>query len=583
LQRLWNRLLILFICILCSTSCQTKKSAPPVTAEWAKFEQSFFHEMWSVYPGWASSLGKREYDSQMRIPNATFFEEQKAFLNKYSALLTQVSPHRLSTSEAVDYKLVKNYLESALWDLNVFKTQEWDPSNYNVGNALATLVEAKYDDENLRQKNMIERLKVVPAYYEAAFLKLRLPTKEYLSLAIQQNQGTAKYIENTVRPLMKDSQDPDAEKYLVAASKAVNDYVARLQGMNRSLTKSKGFKSFRIGPELYQQKFALNLQVNATADETYAYALAEKKKALTEMVRLSEPLWLKYFPKTKRPKDDKVAIRKLVDKIAENHAKPNEFVEKVRAQIPELRDFVVEKNLIGLDPSKVLKVRETPEYQQGFSTASIDAPGPFDPDKETFYNVTPLEKMKKDRIESFLKEYNNYTLQILNIHEAIPGHYVQLVYSMKTPSLVKKIFGNGTMIEGWAVYAERMMLENGYGNNEPELMFMYQKWYLRVVCNTILDYEIHNKNLSRSAALSLLMNEAFQEKTEAEMKWERATYSQVQLASYFAGFSEIYKFRELRKKEKGDQFDLKAFHETFLSFGSAPIREIIDLMQSKKM
>lgn len=190
--------------------------------------------------------------------------------------------------------------------------------------------------------------------------------------------------------------------------------------------------------------------------------------------------------------------------------------------------------------------------------------------------------MSKERAKSFLREYNNYTMQILNIHEGIPGHYVQLVYSMKSPSLVKKIFGNGTMIEGWAVYSERMMLENGYGNNSPELWLMYYKWYLRVVCNTILDYELHNKNLSQKNALKLLMDDAFQEKTEAEMKWERATYSQVQLASYFSGFSQIYQFRENLKKAQGEKFNLKEFNEHFLSYGSAPIRDIIDLMMVKK-
>ena len=166
----------------------------------------------------------------------------------------------------------------------------------------------------------------------------------------------------------------------------------------------------------------------------------------------------------------------------------------------------------------------------------------------------------------------------MNIHEAIPGHYVQLVYSNQSPSLVKSIFGNGPMVEGWAVYTERMMLEEGYGENSQELWLMYYKWFLRVVTNTIIDYEIHNKKLTKKDAMKLMVEDAFQEKAEAEGKWNRATVSQVQLASYFAGFSEIYQLRETIKKEDGEDFNLKQFHETFLSFGSAPIKEIKKLM-----
>jgi len=189
--------------------------------------------------------------------------------------------------------------------------------------------------------------------------------------------------------------------------------------------------------------------------------------------------------------------------------------------------------------------------------------------------------MSRAQQASYLKEYNDYTLQILNIHEAVPGHYVQLVYSNKSPSLIKSIIGNGTMIEGWAVYTERMMLEEGYGDNSPELWLMYYKWFLRVVTNTILDYEIHNKNLSKAEGMKMMTELAFQESAEAEGKWNRATVSQVQLCSYFAGFNEIYTLRETIKKNKIDKketFNLKEFHETFLSFGSAPVKEIKKLM-----
>jgi uncharacterized protein (DUF885 family) len=212
----------------------------------------------------------------------------------------------------------------------------------------------------------------------------------------------------------------------------------------------------------------------------------------------------------------------------------------------------------------------------GVAGASISAPGPYDKDAETFYNVSTLEKFTKESAESYLREYNHYILQILNIHEAIPGHYAQLVYSNNSPSIIKSVFGNGAMVEGWAVYTERMMIEAGYGNAEPEMLLMYNKWHLRTVCNTILDYSVHVKGWKKEDAIHLLVDEAFQQQAEAEGKWKRVQLSQVQLCSYFTGYSEIYALREEMKKKK--DFDLKKFHESFLSYGSAPVKEIKKLM-----
>ncbi|MFT5084112.1 MAG: hypothetical protein ACI9Y1_002164 [Lentisphaeria bacterium] len=165
-------------------------------------------------------------------------------------------------------------------------------------------------------------------------------------------------------------------------------------------------------------------------------------------------------------------------------------------------------------------------------------------------------------------------MQILNIHEAIPGHYTQLVHANKAPSLIKAIFGNSAMVEGWAVYTERMMLEQGYGDNSPELWLMYYKWNLRTVVNTALDYSIQVLGMEEQAALDLLMKEAFQEEAEARGKWRRAALSQVQLTSYFTGYKEIYEFREEQKLALGDTFDLKKSHNQFLSYGSAPVNVI---------
>ena len=269
----------------------------------------------------------------------------------------------------------------------------------------------------------------------------------------------------------------------------------------------------------------------------------------------------------------------VIDQLSSRHVTREQFLPEIKRQIPLLEEWVTKNKLLTLDPNRPLVVRETPLYQRGVAGASIDAPGPYRPQDRTYYNVTPLDGLSAEQAESTLREYNHWILQILNIHEAVPGHYAQLVYANKSPSLIKSLFGNGAMIEGWAVYGERMMLESGYGDNTPEMWLMYSKWNLRVVTNTILDYSVHVLGMTEQQAMDLLMRQAFQTRSQATEKWHRAKVSSVQLTTYFSGYSEIMDLRERRKQALGPKFVLKDFHEQFLSYGSAPVKMIGELME----
>jgi uncharacterized protein (DUF885 family) len=298
------------------------------------------------------------------------------------------------------------------------------------------------------------------------------------------------------------------------------------------------------------------------------------------MALLAELLWPKYFPNSARPADRLDTIGRVIAKLSEQHVERADLVAAVKAQIPDLERWVREHDLVTLDPTKPLTVRETPPHQRGIAGASIYAPGTYDAGAPTYYNVTPLDDLSSERAESWLREYNDWMLPILNIHEAVPGHYVQLIYANKSPSLIKSIFGNGAMIEGWAVYTERMMLESGWGDSKAEAWLVYSKWNLRAVCNTIIDYGVHVRGMSEADVLAMLTREAFQTEQEAADKWKRVTRTSVQLTSYFAGYAAILELRERLKRERGNAFDLKQFHEQFLSYGSAPVKVIRGLMDA---
>lgn len=340
-------------------------------------------------------------------------------------------------------------------------------------------------------------------------------------------------------------------------------------------------RSFRLGAKLYSEKFNFDIQSAYTADEMFVKAVAHKKELHEEMFTLANKLWSKYMGSAPKPADKLELIKQVIDKVSLQHTTPEKFQSEIEKQIPELTAYVKAKDLLYIDPTKPLVVRKEPAYMAGVAGASISAPGPYDKNANTYYNVGSMQGWTAERSESYLREYNDYILQILNIHEAVPGHYTQLVYSNQSPSIIKSVFGNGAMIKGWAVYTEKMMLESGYKNSD-EMWLMYNKFHLRATINTILDISIHTKDMSKATAITMMIREGFQQQAEADGKWRRATVSQLQLCSYYTGFNEIYELRELLKKNEGDKFNLKAFHEKFLSYGSAPVKYIKELMMAKE-
>lgn len=554
-------------------------------AEFEAFSAQFIEDLWRYSPEWSQYAGYGKYDHILTVPDEQSRKNDIKFANTHLANLKQFELEKLPANLKTDYYLIENLLNEIIWSVETFKPWQWNPSNYNVAGGFAMIMNSRFDDDNSKIAKVLKRLENVPAYYAAAKANIDTPTLEYTQLAISQNKGAFSVLNKDLYTKAKTSDLSDTDKELFetrfkAATTAINDYIDFLTKLEAELVANNSARSFRIGEELYEQKFAFDIQSGYTAKQVYQKALDDKARVTAEMLKITEQLWPKYFANQTMPSEPQKAIATLINHLAVKHVKRDDFVAEIKKQIPELEAFIKEKDLITLDPEKPLVVRETPDYMRGFAGASISAPGPYAKKENTYYNVTPLDNMTDEQAESYLREYNHWILQILNIHEAIPGHYTQLVYSNESPSLIKSILGNGAMIEGWAVYTERMMLEEGYGNFEPEMWLMYYKWNLRVICNTILDYQIQVEGISKEQGLDLLMNGAFQERAEAEGKWRRATLSQVQLTSYYTGYREIYDFREAQKAKQGNQFDLKAFHEEFLSYGSAPVKYIRELMEN---
>lgn len=553
-----------------------------INSEFDNAKEQFITDLWKVYPSWATGTGYHNYDSVLYIPNAEYGDKQLAFAEKYTQILKSFDLAQLNQNNKTDFYMIENTLMDIQWGVNEFKSGEMFPSSYNLGGAFNEILTYKGHTLEKRLENIFIKLEKVPAFYQQARENLRNPTLEHTELAILQNRGSLPvFVEEINDSLEISALGSDKQELLKVrlndAIAAIKDYIHWLEH-DLKPTILDNARSFRLGRKLYDSKFKFDIQASSSAEEIYQNALSEKERVHGIMAKITEEIWSKHFPNKQKPADSIKATRQLIDTIALNHVHRDSFITAIKKQLPELVSFVKERDLLYLDPEKPLVVRKTPEYMRGSGAgASISAPGPYDKYAETFYNVTPLDSYNPEQAESYLREYNFYMLQILNIHEAIPGHYAQLVYSNQSPSIIKSILGNGAMIEGWANYTEIMMLEEGY-NNSPEMWMMYYKWYLRVVCNTILDYGVHVLNLSEEDAMDLLINQAFQEQAEAAGKWRRVRLSQVQLCSYFTGFSEIYSLREEIKARLGENFNLKQFHEKFLSYGSTPVKYVRQLM-----
>ena len=551
-------------------------------ARFDAFKNQFIEALWKQNPEYASGMGYHKYDSLLLIPNATQRQADDAFAQQNLAALGKFTLDSLSPNNQIDLRLLRNELRAQRWYADTLRNWQWNPASYNLGASVGELLNGRHFRLDRRLRNISDKISHAADYYAAAKANISNPTKEHTELAIKQNTGGLAVFGAALADSVRKSGLTEAEKKtltdrIAATRAAVQGYIDFLK---KDVLIAGKFRSFRIGKELFERKFAYDIQSRYSAAELYQEALRHKAELLHDMGRRAARLYPKYFPGQKAPADTLALITAVINQLTLKHAPRDGFVDAVRRQIPTLVAFVNEHKLLTQDPSKPLVVRETPLYMRGSGAgASVSAPGPYDKGANTYYNVEPIPAdWTPAQAESYLREYNDYTLQILNIHEAIPGHYTQLVYANRSPSLIKAIMGNGAMVEGWAVYTERMMLESGYGGGTDEIWLMWDKWNMRVTLNAILDHDVHVNNASQQAVVGMLMRDGFQEEREATGKWKRATQSQVQLSSYFTGYTEIYDLREELKRKQGKDFDLKAFNEQFLSYGSAPVKYIRAMM-----
>ena len=577
---------LIFATLLTTISCTSKQEQPAsdqADQSFSSFEDRFLDAYWKQHPAAAIFVGYGKYYDLMTIPDSAGFAANIAFTQAWLDSLNQIDLNSLSDNNKISLKIIKNQLESDIWYISVFKQQEWDASIFNLAGECDYIINQPYAPLDERLQTLSQHIANSDAYYKAASSTRRNPTKEHLELSIMQNEGGlsvfGQSLTDSINASHLDETAKSALKQNIAKTvTAIKSYVNALKAIDDD--KNSTYRDFRIGKEMFHQKFKYDLATDFTPEEVYAKASADKQMYHSRMTAIAKSLWSKYYPGQNQPKDSLQLIQLVLDKIQLQHATPAAFFDSLTSQVYRLKKFIIAKDLFDFDTaSPPIKVRIMPPYARGFSVASAEFTPPYQKSGTTYYNIDDLTTYPPDKAEGVLKEYNNYSSQLLSIHEAVPGHCVQGIYNnKKSPDVVRAVFQNGAMIEGWAVYAEAMMLEEGWGNHSPELELVHDKLKLRELANVMIDYELQVLNKPQEDLVNLMVNECFQTTAQAEEKYHRATCSQVQLCSYYAGSTAIQALRDDYKKKLGDQYSLKEFHEAFLSYGSSPVKYIREVM-----
>ena len=577
-------ILLLSSLILINISCNKTGSTTgqDQDSNFDAFSERFMDAFMKQHPGYAIFEDYPKYNDTLIVPTENSFKTEISWLNNYLDSLKNFSLDKLNAQNQVSYRVLENELKKQLWQIEIFKDYEWDPSQYNIGWDV-------YDLLSRNSRTLDEKLTILSNYlqnaspfYDATIKILHQPVKEHTLIALQQNEGSIEIFEYMLNDSIQKSTLSPAEKEILLTRSnesviAIKKYVTYLRSIIDD--SSFVFRSYRIGEKLFDQKFAFEIVSDFSAKQIYDKAELARQSYYDKMYSITKNLWPKYFSNTSIPTDTLIAIQQMIDMVSLQHAKPEDLIDTLQQHIKNLKTFIIQKKLFDFDSSAQVNIREMPAFASGVTLASASFPPVYQKDGIAYYNISNIAKLPKEKTESILSEYNNYTLQFLSIHEGIPGHCLQGIYNSKHSSeKITSVFSNGTMVEGWANYCHRMMLENGWGNNSDEIWLMFYKSALRECCNVLIDYGIHCLDYSEEEVKDLLINKAFQEEAQVLEKYNRAKVTQVQLYTYFTGVTEIESFLAEYKAEQGADFQLKNFHEQFLSYGSAPVKYIRENM-----
>jgi len=560
---------VLVLSIFLLAGCKMNQQTPK--PDFSKLTEDFVYGSLALSPVSAMQAGYHEHqgvrlDEKLDDFSPSGIEAARKFYAGFRDRLAAIDQQTLSAEERADYQIIQNAIELYLLDLQQIQSYRHNPTTYVelVGNALFNPFVLEYAPIDVRYGHILRRLLLIPALMDQARMNLADAPEVWNRVAREENDGNIALIDKTLRAKAPANLKADYDKAALPALTSLRGFSAFLKD-----DLSKKTSDWRLGKERYDQKFAYTLIAGKTPDQVLSEAEAALKETREQMTKLAAPH----------------TTREALDAIARQHTTPEHFMDEARKGLDEATQFVRQKRLVTLPARNNLQVIPTPEFMRGtYGVAGFNPAPAFEPQLGAFYWVTPIPSdWPRERIDSKLREYNRYGLMQITIHEAMPGHYVQFEVAdnlePKSRRALRNIFGNVPYVEGWALYTQQMMSEEGFVNNSVELRLTYYKQLLRSIANAILDIRLQTMGMTDQEALDLMINDTFQEKEEATAKLQRAQLTSCQLPTYFVGLRGWLDTREDYQKRKGPAFMLSEFHDAALKESAVPLPALRQLLQ----
>jgi uncharacterized protein (DUF885 family) len=556
-----------------------------VSEKFTSLSEEFVYTTLSFSPSTATGVGLHKYqgrnlDEQLDDMSPASLDRQRRFYEKFRERLSSLALDQLGPEDRADLAILQDQISLALMEATEIRSHLHNPTIYveMLGNALFSPNVLEYAPKRERVRHIMARLLKVPLFLDQAAANLVSSPDIWTKVAIEENDGNFTLVDKEIRS----GVPPDLANAYARVARTALDAITRFGGFLKKSLPGRGDANWRLG-SLYSRKFRLALQSGIEADTTLQQAERELHVVRARMLELALPLHRNLAPAHKdhvelaTAERENAVIGEVLAKIAERHSTRDSYMDDARKDLDEARAFVQERRLLTLPSRANLQVIPTPEFMRGiYSVGGFNSAPALEPQLGAFYWVTPISAdWPKERVESKLREYNFYKLKLLTIHEAMPGHYVQMELANqvqpKTRRILRSVYGSGPYIEGWAQYATQVMLDEGFLNHSPEMALTFAKEELRVIANTIIDIRLQMLDMTDQEALEFMQKQTFQELEEATAKLQRAKLSSAQLPMYFVGWRGWLKVRDEFKQAKGPAFSLADFNDRALKEGAVPL------------
>jgi uncharacterized protein (DUF885 family) len=537
----------------------------------ARFLESYL----TLFPETATERGDHRFDARWSDLSEAGEAAQRKVIAETKAALAALPPEKLGPEARIDREILDNQLGAWAFGLDELRRAENDPVLYTslLSDGVDPLVTREFAPIEERMKSLTGRLETIGDVVRAAKARLKHPPKVFTETAIEQNKGLVQLLKAGLADTI--AKVPAQKAALDAARVKATATLEELQTFLEKELLPRSDGDFRLGSARFEKKLRFTLaDPTAKADDVAKAARALLDESRDGMYATARELWptvmKKPMPKGEAPADRALLVRAVLARLAEDHPTNKTIVDDATKLLADVTRFVRAEDVVAV-PDEPCRVIEMPEYRRGVTIAYCDSSGPLEKKKESFYAISPTPKdWPKERAASFYREYNASMLANLTVHEAMPGHYLQAMHANHFQSPIRAVFDDGSFVEGWAVYAEWLMAQHGYGG--AKVRMMRQKMAARVASNAILDFGIHAGNMSEEEAIRLMMNDAYQEEGEAVAKWKRARLTSTQLSTYAYGYLEMRRFRA--EAEKAKDFKERAYHDALLAHGSPPLHAL---------